>query len=210
MSYLSPKEIERRAYALISKHETRYGPIVAPVPVEKIAESTLDLIIEWDSIREGPGETILAGLAPAQGKVVFNERRKALYESGGLYNTVLAHEIGHWVLHAGPVEKGQQPSLAGLAKSPSFVFRQTGPSTPVEWQAHTFMNYLVMPHKLLQDYIETEDLCYWSSLYHIRDVFEVTISAVTTRLRKMGLIFIDEDKKIYPGEGSYRGQLRMA
>lgn len=208
MHYLPPEYIERRACALIGKYEERYGPISTPVPIEKIAEHILDLTLEWNEIPESPREVIFAGLDPKQKKVVFNEKRRSDYESGGLYNTVLAHEIGHWVLHVDAVDLGLQPMLLGTGIDSRFIYRKTGPSTPVEWQAHTFMSYLTMPYKLLRNYIETEDLCDWSSLYYLRDKFDITISALTIRLKKMGLIFID-DKKIYPGEASYRGQIKL-
>ncbi len=33
-------------------------------------------------------------------KVIFNEKRvDIITKTDGLYNTVLAHEVGHWILH---------------------------------------------------------------------------------------------------------------
>lgn len=207
--YLKPDYIEMRANEVIVKYEERYGLISAPVPVERMAEDVLDLIIEWNKIPERTSEIIFAGLNPAQRKVVFNERRKAYYDDGGLYNTVLAHEIGHWVLHVDASDLGLQAPLPGTGMASEFVYRKSGPNKPIEWQAHTFMGYLVLPHRLLRQFIMTEDLCDWNSLYHLRDKFDVTISALTMRLKKMGLIYIDDDKNIYQGEASYRGQEKL-
>lgn len=206
--YLPPEYIERCAYALIGKYEERYGRISPPVPVERIAENVLDLTLEWNAIPESHGEVIFACLDPKQKKVVFNERRRSHYEGGGLYNTVLAHEVGHWVLHVDVADLGLQPTLPGTGIDSRFIYRKTGPNKTIEWQAHKFMGYLTMPHSLLRNYIETEDLCDWSSLYYLRDKFDVTISALTMRLKSLGLIYVD-DKKIYPGEAIYRGQLRL-
>jgi len=209
-SYLTTKEIERRASALISKYEERYGSIPIPVPVEIIAENILDLVLEWNRIPENSNEIIFAGLNPLQKKVIFNEGRKKFYDdTDGLYNTVLAHEVGHWILHVDAAELGLQPMLPGTEIAPNFVYRSTGPNKPIEWQAHTFMGYLLLPYRLLRNYIETEDIYYWEGLYDLRDKFDVTISALVVRLRKMGLIYIDDDKKIYRSEASYKGQISM-
>ena len=73
--------------------------------MERILEDVLDLRILWNSIPEPPGQSILAALEPATKTVVFNESSRALIdETQGLYNTVLAHEAGHWEAH---VDHGQ-------------------------------------------------------------------------------------------------------
>jgi Zn-dependent peptidase ImmA (M78 family) len=175
-----------------------------------MTENYIDLFIEWNEIRENTGEIIFAGLNPAEKKIVFNERRKNhIDETGGLYNTVLAHEIGHWILHVDAGDLGLQYMLPNSGIEPKFVFRSTGPNKPIEWQAHRFMSYLLMPHKLLGHYIETEDLCDWSTLYYLKEKFDVTISALVMRLKNMGLIFIDDDKKIYPSESVSKGQIKL-
>lgn len=208
-TYLNPKYIERRANALIGKYEERYGSISIPVPIERIAENIVDLVLTWAKIPENPDQVIFAGLDPKQKRIVFNERRKKSYDDyGGLYNTVLAHEIGHWILHVDATDLGLQPVLPGTSITSKFVYRSTGPSNPTEWQAHTFMGYLLMPHKLLRNYIETEDIYHWDSLYYLKEKFDVTISALVMRLTKMGLIYI-EDKKIYPSKAVSKGQMRM-
>jgi Zn-dependent peptidase ImmA (M78 family) len=208
--YITEIEIERRANSIIQAYEKRYGTIPIPVPIEFIVENIVDLVIEWRKIPESAGEVIFAGLAPAQRKIIFNERRKKDYDDkGGLYNTVLAHEVGHWSLHVDAADLGLQTLLPGTEIASQFLLRSTAPTKPIEWQAHTFMSHLLMPYRLLRNYIETEDLCDWNSLYHLRDKFDVTISALVIRLEKMGLIYI-EDKQIYPSEAVARGQGRLA
>jgi len=134
MVFLPYKSIEERADKLIKAHESKYGPISAPIPIESIAESTLDLLIEWNRISETPEEIILAGLNLSQKKVVFNEKRKKHYEeTDGLYNTVLAHEVGHWVLHANQKDSEAQLQMFGNLKESDFVFRSTGPSGAIRW-----------------------------------------------------------------------------
>lgn len=209
-NYLTPKHIERCANTLIGKYEERYGLISAPVPIERIAENIVDLVLEWNKIPENSGEIIFAGLDSTQKKVIFNERRKKSYDDfGGLYNTVLAHEVGHWVLHVDATDLGLQSVLPGTGIASKFVYRSTGPSKPIEWQAHTFMGYLLMPYKLLRNYIETEDIYNWDSLYYLKEKFDVTISALVMRLKKMELIYIDDDRTIYPSEAVSKGQIKM-
>ena len=208
--YLTPTEIERRANELLGKYEERYSSISAPVPVERIAENIVDLVLEWSRIPEKSNEIIFAGLSPFQRKVILNERRKNFYDDiDGLYNTVLAHEVGHWILHVDAADLGLQPMLPGTEIASRFVYRSTGPSKPLEWQAHTFMGYLLLPYKLIRNHIEIADIYDWASLYYLKEKFDVTISALVMRLKKMGLIYIDDDKNIYPCEAISKGQLQL-
>ena len=208
--YLTTEEIERRANSLIMKYEGRYGSISTPVPVERIAENIIDLVLEWRKIPENAKEIIFAGLSPVQRKIVFNEKRRNFYDdTDGLYNTVLAHEIGHWILHVDATDLGLQSMLPGTQVVSKFVYRSTGPSNPIEWQAHTFMGYLLLPYRLIRNYIELGDIYDWNSLYYLKEKFDVTISALVIRLKKMGVIYIDDDKTIYPSEAIAKGQIRL-
>jgi Zn-dependent peptidase ImmA (M78 family) len=209
-NYLSLSDIERRANLLIGKYERKNGSITAPVPIEKIAENILDLVIEWDVINENSDEVIFAGLNPREKKIVFNEKRKDLFiDNSGLYNTVLAHEIGHWVLHVDGEELGMQYELSLEGIEPKFIYRSTGPITSIEGQAHRFMSYLLIPYKLLKKRIETENLYEWDTLYKLREEFDVTISVLVIRLKKLGLIYIDNSKKIFPSRAVSKGQIKM-
>lgn len=209
-NFLALENIEKRANELIWKYEESYGLISAPVPVEKIAENIIDLIIEWNNISDNSDEIIFAGLDTMNKKVVFNERRRSIYDdTDGLYNTVLAHEVGHWVLHVDGIELGLQKVLPGTEVTTKFVYRSKGPSSPIEWQAHSFMGFLLLPYKLLRSHIDTGDIYEWSGLYYMKEKFDVTISALVMRLKKLGLIYIDDDKTIYHSEGESKGQIRM-
>lgn len=208
--YLPLKSIEKSADQLIGSYEERYGLISAPIPIEKIAEKLLDLILEWNDIPEESSEIIFAGLNPRRRKVIFNEKRRDYYkDTDGLYNTVLAHEVGHWVLHVDAADLGLQPMLPGTEMASAFVYRATGPMKAIEWQAHAFMGCLLLPYRLLKNHIETGDIYDWSGLYYIKEKFDVTISALVIRLKKMGVIFIDDDRSIYPSEAVSKGQSRL-
>ena len=211
-TFLSNAELERMASGLLAQYEARYGPIDnPPVPVERILEDVLDLSILWDSIAEQPGQSILAGLDPNNRTVVFNEVRLTLIdETPGLYNTVLAHEAGHWEAHVDTALLDQTP-LPQFDREFECLYRHSGPDQdPRERQAHQFMGFLLMPSHLLRQAIRDVDLLNWPNLYALRDLFQVTITALTVRLARLNLLYISDDKKLYPSRQVYDGQMPLA
>ena len=211
-SFLAESEIERMATRLLARYESRYGPIdCPPVPIESILEDILDLSILWDAVPEEPGQSILAGLDPNNRTVVFNETRLALIdETPGLYNTVLAHEAGHWEAHVDPALLDQS-ALPQFEREFGCLYRQSGPGgDPKERQAHQFMGFLLLPSHLLREAIRDVDLLSWPNLYALRDLFQVTITALTVRLARLNLLYISEDKGLYPSRLVYDGQMPLA
>ena len=210
--FLSDAELERLANRLLARYEERYGPIACPpVPVESILEDVLDLSILWDTVPEKPGQSILAGLDPNNRTVVFNETRLTLIEeTPGLYNTVLAHEAGHWEAHVDPALLDQAP-LPDFEREFGCLYRQSGPGgDPREREAHQFMGFLLLPSHLLEEAVREVDLLSWPNLYALRDLFQVTITALTVRLAKLNLLYISDDKKLYPSRQVYDGQMPLA
>lgn len=209
--FLSDVELERLANRLLARYEERYGPIACPpVPIESILEDVLDLSILWDTVPEKPGQSVLAGLDPNNRTVVFNETRLTLIEeTPGLYNTVLAHEAGHWEVHVDLALLDQAP-LPDFERDFGCLYRQSGPSgDPREREAHQFMGFLLLPSHLLQEAVREVDLLSWPNLYALRDLFQVTITALTVRLAKLNLLYISDDKKLYPSRQVYDGQMPL-
>ncbi len=138
-------------------------------------------------MHESAEEVILAGLAPRTKRIVFNETRFAMFEeTPGLYRTVLAHEAGHWELHADK-SLAAQLSLDGM--DPGFQCLYRKGSTADTWDernAHRFMSYLLMPADLLAPAVKGLNLSNWRDLYRLRDLFGVTITALLVRLETMG------------------------
>ena len=56
-----------------------------------------------------------------------------------------------------------------------------------------------MPVRLLQPVMSDLNLKEWPNLYKLRDLFHVSITAMTKRLQHMGMIFI-KDGKLYRNE----------
>ena len=71
------------------------------------------------------------------------------------------------------------------------------------------MSYLLMPARLLMPAIRDVDLRQWRELYRLRDTFQVTITALKIRLEKLNLLYVTDDKKIYPSKQECHGQRRM-
>ena len=126
--FISDAKLEEMAVRLLGRFQSLYVEVVAPpVPIERIVEDVLELGILWDQIPEPPSETILAALQPTDKLVVFNESRRDLVEeTPGLYNTILAHEAGHWELHADHDLAAQLP-FPGLEAEYGCLYRRSGP-----------------------------------------------------------------------------------
>jgi hypothetical protein len=98
--YFRSDELEGLADELLAIHRRRGGaPLRPPVQAELVAED-VGLDILWEEIPEAPGTTVFAEIRPDERRIVLNERRRgALDNRSGLYNTTVAHELGHWWLH---------------------------------------------------------------------------------------------------------------
>lgn len=198
--------LEGRAQKLLME---ALGPIdqKPPIPIERIAEHFLDLRLLWEPIPEPDGEVILAKLTPSKRRITFNENRTDFFDKTPfLYNTVLAHEIGHWELHAERGTLVQQPFLVGLEDS---VTRNKSNSWD-EKNAHRFMSCVLMPRRMLTKAIAVKPLNNWRDLYQLRDTFKVTITALKIRLEKLNLIYIDsKTKRLYRNKEAFAGQLSL-
>ena len=210
-TFLSDAQLEGMASRLLGRYESLYGAVSRPpVPVERILEDVLDLNILWDKVSEPPGQSILAELDSNLKTVVFNESRRALItETPGLYHTILAHEAGHWEAHVDHALFAQSP-LPGFEHYMKCLYRGSGPGQdPREVQAHRFMGFLLMPSPILLEAARDVDLVSWPALYRLRDLFQVTISALKVRLERLGLVFVTEEGNLYPSRQEYEGQMRL-
>ena len=209
--FLSDAQLEGIANRLLGRYESQYGAVSSPpVPVERILEDVLDLNILWDKVSESPGQTILAELDSGLKTVVFNETRRTLItETPGLYHTILAHEAGHWEAHVDHALIAQSP-LPGFEHYMKCLYQDSGPGQdPRELQAHRFMGFLLMPTPILLEAARDVDPLSWPALYRLRDFFQVTISALTIRLERLGLVYVTAEGKLHPSRQEYEGQMRF-
>lgn len=204
--FISDQVIEREANGLLTRYHGRVGGLQLPVPIERIVEDVLSLNILWDQI-EGTDAATLAGLAPKRRLIKYNEAsRDFIGGTPGLYETILGHESGHWVLHA---NRGAefQTELKGLQGDYICKYRQmTAEQGFEEIQAHKFMGYVLLPTDLLRPLLEGRDLLSWTALYELREVCGVTISALVKRLEGLKLLYVDEYHQIHRSKQVAQGQ----
>ena len=210
--YLPDAYIERQTTRLLYRYEREFDAVIEPpVPVEDIADGLLELGILWDSMPEAVGTSTLAGLEPHERMIKFNESRRQVFEeTPGLYNTVLGHEIGHWELHVDH-KLAAQPQLPKLEEAYECRYRESTCNQGArEAQAHRFMGFLLMPSSRLWEAVQDADLTSWNDLYRLRELFQVTISALTIRLERLDVLYVATDGQLYPSLQEYHGQKRMA
>ncbi|MEM7033750.1 MAG: ImmA/IrrE family metallo-endopeptidase [Chloroflexota bacterium] len=195
--YLSADDLEASANQLLDHYNAQVEAILTPpVPVEKIADFLLELGLEWIDIPDQDDAPILAYLHIASRTIRLNERRLEFFDTyPGTYAFTLAHEIGHYLLHVS--SEAKQPQ-ASQADDEAVLHRHKTTAADVrEWQAEQFASYLLMPDRLIQPAIAGQNLRNWSNLYQLRDLFQVSITALRIRLEKLGLLYVAPNKSLY-------------
>lgn len=201
--------VEKLAWDTLMKYSAiSQRPPVLPIPTVRIAEDIFDFGILWEPIPEPEGQTVLAGIAPTERLIVFNETRRPLFEDTPfLENTVLAHEIGHWQLHVDQ-DALQHPLLDGFDRPFQFVCQRGGDSTE-EREAHWFASHLLLPRNLLATYVTGMEIRSLFDMYRLRDQLHVTITVMRIALERMGRAYVDESGAVFPSKQEYHGQLRL-
>ena len=196
--FISEDMVEHRAADLLRRFVVLTGtPVTLPVPIERIAENICDLGILWDVIPEPEGHIIFAELRPAERLVIFNERRRVLLDDTPfLYNTVLAHEVGHWWLHVDHAMLNQR-ALPGFAPVDYSVHRHD-PDSWEERHAKWFSSYLLLPRHLLADLLVGREVRSFADMYRLRDECRVTITVMRIALEHIGHAYVDEDGLVHP------------
>ncbi|RME50889.1 MAG: ImmA/IrrE family metallo-endopeptidase, partial [Caldilineae bacterium] len=192
--FLSEAELETRANALLHRYRRTIAPLCQPpVPVEAIADFLLELDTDWLPIPDTDDEPILAYLRPATRTICFNERRQDYFARyPGTYEFTLAHEIGHYTLHLTGATEPSAGEAMVLCRNRGFSGDRR------EWQAERFASFLLMPLDLLQPALAGVNLLRWPDLYRLRDRFRVSITALTVRLERLGLLYVSPDGDLYP------------
>lgn len=211
--------------------------VMVPVPVEQIVEQVLGLDLDWDIIEERPGEQILAGLDAVNRKILINEKHTALFEeSPGLLRSTIGHEAGHFDIDIDRARL-LHPNLPGIDFQPTIAKRHAsktdqlievlflraasdarayklykqitdGQDSPeVRSAVDRYQSALLMPKWLILEAAESFDLTCWPDLYRLAELAEVTISNLTVRLQRLGLIYLrDGEKRIYRSKDEFTGQ----
>lgn len=213
--YISDDEIETYATSILQKYGRQFKPITAPpVPIEDIIDLVVDIPIVRETIPDHHGSPVLAKLV-ARGyphhtlEIIVNEDKQSYFDKyKGTEQYSLAHELGHLVLH---IDRGSLNTLLlPDAKEQAIILCRMNTDEErdrnakrKEFQAERFAAYILMPQDLLRAACASVDIYHWPDLYSLKDRFQVTISALTNRLKELHLVTITPDRKLIP----YQDQL---
>jgi Zn-dependent peptidase ImmA (M78 family) len=231
------QEIEDLAAERLSQLARRLAhPLAPPIPIDLLAEQILGLDFLWEDIDELPRETVLGALHPHKRLIIMNDKHRTLFDTKpGLERFTKGHEMGHWDLF---IDQGslEHPTLFALDDSSPFTRRRSpvGEVTVMKWflsfpegqeflrdlqaraddpnEARAVNRYaaaILMPKDLLRAEVDTIDRTRWSNLYRIAELFEVTISALKVRLQQLGLLYMDEDGRLYKSPTHDEGQISL-
>ena len=186
-----------------------------------LAADFLDLSIDYENF--DPSEDgIAAKIYPTKKEIYFNNAFPAIRDNYGFYQSTLAHEIGHWLLHIDlnspeavsderiSIEVGlgdlSLPEEVFLCRSLDGdkirIVNQRTPEDWREWQAQYFASCLLMPIDKLEEVRRGRNLTKWQHLGAIADELGVTISNLLNRLQD--LEYLEKkggnSKQLYPGK----------
>jgi predicted transcriptional regulator len=161
---------------------------VPPVPVERIATSLLDLLIEeTDDVRARPAAPLgagrLSGMIEPKSRTIWLDRRECARSPGRRRFTV-AHECGHWVLHVAGSRDACSCRPADISDGDHGDDHNVRQMRTREAQANAFARELLMPELLVHEQAR-ETGC---NLSVLAKSFEVSVPAIRLRLLTLGLL----------------------
>lgn len=149
--FIAKEKIEEEASHLLTEAHKGLGiTLDGPVDIESIIEFYLELSVGYAPLESG----VLGALYVAEKQIEINENILPDKDkrSTGIFNFTLAHEAGHYILHA--------PLLA--AHSQNVICRKKDEYLTIEWQANFFASSLLMPR---EPFIKAFDGNYRDSIY---------------------------------------------
>lgn len=233
--FIRNDDIETRAFQIIRAYEKITGiKVIAPVPIEQILMQVYDLYVEWTEIKEENEITVLGGLAAKDKRIVLNSKHKQLFSiTAGLERSTIGHEAGHWeydidktnlencdslnfpnvslyysrssekysliTSYRGNIQSGNTKILEDLKKYDS----------PDQARiVNRFAAALNMPIHLVKEYCRKNQIQSWSDFYKMKELFDVSSSALKVRLEQLKLLFI-KDKYFFRSREEALGQTEL-
>jgi hypothetical protein len=169
----------------------------------------------------------------------LNEKHLPVFrEKHGLVRSTIGHEMGHWDLFIDKVTL-EHPTLIDLDDASPFLRRrsatgevytlqrllafpggqdllreiQSRADDPDEARAvNRYAAAISMPRYLLREETLKIDRTRWSNLYALAEKFDVTITALTTRLCQLNLLYIHRDGSktiLYESADDAMGQMTL-
>jgi hypothetical protein len=236
MKFYRNDRIEQLAEERLVDLERELGcPVKPPIPIDHLAEQVFGLSFLWDSIEELPGEIILGAIVPKERLIILNDRRQQLFKAKpGLERSTKGHEIGHWDLfvdkatldHPVLFDTGDGPfrlrsSPAGDAAVLKVLYETSqgqellreiharGDEPDEARAVNRYAAALSMPRALMREEASQIDRTHWRNLYRLAERFNVTITALTIRLKQLGLLYITDDGQLFESQDAVTGQRQL-
>jgi len=180
---------------------------ISRIDIDAIIEFEYGLEIIWKNIDHfDKNWVVLAAIIPSRKLIYMNNAQKGLFDKNmGTMNFSKAHELGHWVLH---VTDQQEYKRLPFDELDTFYCRSFSKNQSIERQADMFAASILMPKHIICGAIsELKKRGYvnFVDLYKLKDIFEVSISALTARANELNLLYIT-DKQIYLSGAAAAGQ----
>ena len=175
MSVMVDREVEA-ARALLARYCDTY-PLAddAPVPVDDIAESLLGLLVRLAPLEEGVSGILLL----RQREIRVNSTECERWPARRRFT--VAHEIGHWELHASEVEEGFICRFGDVREEQP---DKGSPEQVREREANRFAAELLMPESRVRARVGAVGV----QVPELADEFDVSALAMAWRLHNLEYI----------------------
>jgi hypothetical protein len=173
---------ERKARDVLAEFESSYGYDGAlPMPVEEIADSLARLRVDVrENLASVPGAPQdaggLSGMLLCRPVMTIYVNAVEAHRSPGRVRFTVAHELGHWYLHA---ENAEGENFQRFCRGPDL--RAQGQQ---EGEANRFAASLLMPEELLGEHAASA----YFNVALLAKRFDVSLSAMQLRLRTLDLL----------------------
>jgi len=155
LAFFTDRQFEDEAALLLAEYGAKHDQVIAaPIPIDEIVELHLELVLEFNDMRQ------LFGVDDVHGALWVNQRRIGIDQRLeptqnpamlGRYRFTLAHEAGHWCLHRHLFQRSanQLRLLPEGTERPEYICRSTD-TAPIEYQANRFASCVLMPREMVK------------------------------------------------------------
>ena len=193
--YVAKARIERLAADLWRAHQLEPG-----FDIDALVEA-MGLSFVWLRV-DSVDRPVAAKLWASRRLIILNEGQRALLDSNvGFYRFSVAHEIGHWELHAAHLRAGgRELGLVAETARPGIpaedlmreALRSLVPSEArQEHQADLFATYLIAPGDVFRAALATSGCDGWAQTRHLAESLGFSGEATIVRLEEDGLGYRD-------------------
>lgn len=156
VDFLQEASIEQEAEHLLKSYEAKYGKVQGfHIPVEEIAELHLGYSFEIVDLTKMFGGVEVNGLIDFDSNTIKVDKSLEPTENPnyiGKYNSTIAHECGHDVLHKSQLlAQNNQEDIFQTPEPTRILCKKSDAKESIEWQADNFAHYLTMPKQKMYE-----------------------------------------------------------